>query len=151
MDRSTNPAADEETLPNFLIIGMAKSGMSLLYAYLGQHPQVYTSPLRAPNFFGLGEQDSLSYDGPVRSFPLVASTLVQYRPLFAGAREAIARGEGSSVFNFTPRAAVRIRHYVPKARLLLILRQPAERAYAYYRLGRLHGRQHIARGGREWS
>ena len=39
------------TLPNFLIIGAAKAGTSALYAYLAQHPEVYLSPTKEPNFF----------------------------------------------------------------------------------------------------
>ena len=39
------------TTPNFLILGAPKAGTTALYAYLSQHPQVYMSPHKEPNFF----------------------------------------------------------------------------------------------------
>ena len=38
------------TLPNFLLMGAGKSGTTWLY-YLEQHPEVYMSPIKEPNFF----------------------------------------------------------------------------------------------------
>ena len=42
-----------EVLPNFLLIGAGKSGTSSLHAYLQQHPDIYMSPVKEPNFFAL--------------------------------------------------------------------------------------------------
>jgi hypothetical protein len=39
------------TLPNFLIIGAAKSGTTSLYHYLGQHPDIFMSPIKEPNYY----------------------------------------------------------------------------------------------------
>lgn len=38
-------------LPNFLIIGAAKSGTTTLYQYLCKHPQIFMSTPKEPNFF----------------------------------------------------------------------------------------------------
>jgi len=52
------------TLPNFLIIGAAKSGTTSLYAYLQQHPQVFmSSPVKEPTFFGHEGETGL-FNGP---------------------------------------------------------------------------------------
>jgi len=37
-------------LPNFLIVGAAKSGTTSLYHYLNQHPEIYMSPVKEPRF-----------------------------------------------------------------------------------------------------
>ena len=37
--------------PNFFLVGAPKAGTTSLYAYLDQHPDVYMSPLKEPNFF----------------------------------------------------------------------------------------------------
>lgn len=131
--------AGQARFPTFLLVGVAKAGTSSLYDYLGQHPQIFISSVRAPNFFGLGEQPSPTYGGPVKSRPIHAPTLAAYHALFAAAPKESALGEGSSYFNFTPRAAARIQHYIPQARLLIILRQPAERAYSQYLYARRMG------------
>ena len=39
-------------LPNFFLVGVPKSGTTSLYAYLGQHPQIYMSPTEEPGYFG---------------------------------------------------------------------------------------------------
>jgi hypothetical protein len=38
-------------IPNFLIIGAAKSGTTSLYEYLKQHPQIWMSSVKETNFF----------------------------------------------------------------------------------------------------
>lgn len=135
----TNPTNQVSgRLPTFLIVGAAKAGTSSLYVYLGQHPQVYTSPVRITNFFGLGEQPAPRFGGPIKDKDSV-QTLAHYCALFAGAQHEIALGEGSSFFNFTPRAAARIHHYIPDAKLIFILRQPAELAYSQYLYARRMG------------
>src|SRR5688572_12731015 len=50
-------------LPNFIIIGAAKSGTTALYHYLKQHPQVYMCPVKEPRFFAF-EQGDLEFSGP---------------------------------------------------------------------------------------
>ncbi len=39
------------TLPNFFVIGAARSGTTSIYQYLQQHPEIYMSPLKEPNFY----------------------------------------------------------------------------------------------------
>jgi hypothetical protein len=39
------------TLPNFFIAGAPKAGTTSLYHYLGQHPEIYMSPIKEPNYF----------------------------------------------------------------------------------------------------
>jgi hypothetical protein len=46
------------TMPNFLIIGAMKSGTTALYYYLEQHPEIYMSPVKEPNFFSSQEQEN---------------------------------------------------------------------------------------------
>ena len=40
------------TLPNFLIIGVAKAGTTSLFRYLDQHHQIFMCPIKGSNFFG---------------------------------------------------------------------------------------------------
>ena len=44
-------------MPDFLIIGAAKSGTTSLYHYLGQHPDVFVSPVKEPNFFAFAGEE----------------------------------------------------------------------------------------------
>ncbi|MEZ4863080.1 MAG: sulfotransferase [Caldilineaceae bacterium] len=120
------------TMPNFLILGAAKAGTTSLYAYLRQHPQIYLPRIKEPNFFAYGEAP-FDRQGPgaeiIRRNAIM--TPAHYAQLFAGVTQETAIGE-ASVTNLLPRACERIHHYVPDAKLIVLLRQPADRAYSHF-------------------
>lgn len=123
-------------MPTFLVLGVAKAGTTSLYQYLKQHPQIYMSPRKEPHFFAFGEAPLPTFTGPgtANVDQRVVSTLAAYQALFADWRDEPAGGEVATS-NFTPRACARIHQYIPDARMILILRQPVERAYSQF----LHG------------
>jgi hypothetical protein len=129
-------------MPNFLIIGAAKSGTTALYEYLKQHPQIYLSPVKEPEFFSF-EGEQLNYEGPGVTINASSITnLEAYQRLFQEASEQqMARGEASALSLYIPKAAARIKYYVPNAKLIAILRNPVDRAYASF--------THLIRDGRE--
>jgi DNA-binding TFAR19-related protein (PDSD5 family) len=122
------------TMPNFLIIGAAKAGTTSLYHYLKQHPQVYLSPMKEPKFFALEGQD-LDFGGPGGQEILRRSSVIDlaaYQRLFAGVSKERAVGEASTLYLYSAEAPKRIKHYIPDAKLVAILRNPVERAYSNY-------------------
>jgi hypothetical protein len=120
------------TLPNFLIIGAAKSGTTSLYYYLKQHPDVFMSPVKEPNFFAVkGKEPGFRNRGGYKP-PGEKTTLEEYEALFAGVTDEKAIGEASPQYLRNPEAPARIRHHVPEAKLVAVLRDPAERAYSAY-------------------
>ena len=130
------------SMPNFLIIGAAKSGTTALYEYLKQHPQIYMSPVKEPEFFSF-EGEQLNYVGPGVTINTSSITnLEAYQRLFQEASaQQIARGEASALSLYIPQAAARIKHYIPTAKLIAILRNPVDRAYASF--------THLIRDNRE--
>lgn len=130
------------TLPNFLIIGAAKSGTTSLFNYLGQHPQIYTKK-KEPGFFAYAGQ-KVNLAGPEdqeRFEKRVVADRRQYEALFAGVTTEKAYGEASVAYLYVPGTAERIHQYVPEMRLIAILRNPVERAFSSY--------MHMRRDGRE--
>ena len=109
------------TMPNFLIIGAMKSGTTAFYYYLEQHPEVYMSLVKEPNFFcsQQGAADAVTHIGG-------------YQHLFRGVSGEKAVGEASHCYLYDPGAAAEIRRYVPEAKLIAILRNPVDRAYSHY-------------------
>ena len=135
------------TLPNFLIIGAAKSGTTSLYHYASQHPEIYMSPVKEPKFFALEGQD-LDFGGPgdqekVRGSGWV-TTLEEYSELFRGVVDETAIGEASNLYLYDPRAVECIRRYIPHARLVAILRDPAERSYSNFLYMTRNGRERLS-------
>jgi hypothetical protein len=121
------------TWPTFLIIGAAKAGTSSLFAYLGQHPDVFISPTKEPNFFALAGQ-RVGYAGPGDGIVnrVSITTESEYRALFKAVKNEAAVGEASNLYLYVPEAAAAIRDHVPTAKLVAILRDPVERAHSSY-------------------
>lgn len=131
------------TMPNFIIIGAGKSGTTSLYDYLDQHPEIYVSPTKETNFFALEGQE-LNFQGPnvqERDNSWTITSLNEYRRQFAGVKGEKAVGEASPLYLYSERAPERIRHHVPEAKLIAILRHPADRAYSAF--------THLVRDSRE--
>jgi hypothetical protein len=111
------------TLPNFLVIGAAKGGTTSLYHYLRQHPDIYMSPMKEPNYFT--EEDQLFGKKSVRSRR-------EYERLFDGVKGEHAIGEATPRYLNAIGGVGRIHDDLPGVRLIATLRQPAERGYSAY-------------------
>jgi len=121
------------TLPNFMIIGIAKAGTTSLHRYLDQHPQVFMCPMKGTNFFGYEDARAWKWtdegDPPLlQHFPV--KTLAAYEATFAGAADEIAIGEASPQYFRCPTAARRIHECLPNVKLVASLRNPADRAFS---------------------
>lgn len=137
-------------MPNFLIIGAAKSGTTSLYHYLNQHPHVYMSPVKETNFFAL-EGEKANFRGPgadERINRWSVTDLEAYHKLFEGAAEERALGEASPLYLYSAKAVARIKHHVPEAKLIVVLRNPADRAYSSFLHVVLNGREPYKEFGR---
>ena len=124
------------TMPNFLVIGAAKSGTTSLYAYLSQHPQIYMSPVKETNFFAI-EGKTLNYkytaSKVIDNYLAQCKTdLKSYQDLFQEVMDEKAIGEVSPMYLYDPKAPERIQNYIPDAKLIAILRNPVERAYSSF-------------------
>jgi Sulfotransferase family len=121
-------------LPNFFIVGAAKSGTTALYRYLRQHPDVYLPDVKEPRFFSYDPDDRTRYAGP-RAGQLIDSVVkdrAAYEALYDAAGGESAIGDVSPAYLPSPIAAGRIRAAVPHARIVAILRDPVERAYSHF-------------------
>lgn len=122
------------TLPNFLVIGAAKAGTSSLAQYLGQHPEVFVNrEWKELRVFAYDDHPPAGNGpGDVESNRHTTTTLAAYAAYFADANGEKAIGEVSPVYLYSERAPASIQQYVPNAKLIAILRDPAERAYSHY-------------------
>lgn len=121
------------TLPNFMMIGVAKAGTTSFFRYLDQHPQIFMAPIKATNFFGYEDARDWKWDAEgdaplLQNFPV--RTFEAYEASFAGATDELAIGEVSPQYFRCPTAAQRIHECVPNAKLVVSLRNPAERAFS---------------------
>ena len=119
-------------MPDFLVIGAPKAGTTALHAALSGHPGLYMSAIKEPKFFltdgppptkGGGPGDALTYREHVwrRS---------DYEALFAPAPPGTLKGESTPLYLYDQAAMGRIRDTIPDARLIVIVRDPVERAHS---------------------
>jgi hypothetical protein len=132
-------------LPNFLIIGTAKAATSALYEYVREHPEVFMPRRKELHHFAAHPNASgphwavPSEDPTNRYHPVVARA--DYEKYFepAGTRQAV--GEASPTYLYYTAAAGNIREAIPHAKLIALLRDPADRAYSAW--------LHLVRDGHE--
>lgn len=120
-------------LPNFLIVGAAKSGTSSLDYYLSQHPEIYIPRKKEAHYFSIPDFPA-SFRGPgdegMNEYTIRSRT--DYERLFDDVREEKAVGESSVFYLYYPETAERIRQEIPDAKILIILRNPVDRAFSAY-------------------
>jgi hypothetical protein len=124
-------------LPGFFLVGAAKSGTTALYRYLEQHPEIFMSPVKEPNFFA----DEFRLENFTPHFQKMAAKQPQpgpienwddYQKLFQGARNESAIGEASVSYLWSESAPRNIAARFPEAKILMVLRNPIERAFSQY-------------------
>lgn len=142
-------------LPNFFVIGAPRSGTTSVYEYLDAHPDVHMSTTKEPDFFAHPAWDEVHpaggastgtslRDDAMRSDDLAAELPV-YESLFSGASDESRVGEASAIYLGHPTAAWHLREYFPDAKFVVILRDPAERAYSHL----VHAKRIYAEQGAE--
>ena len=120
---------EPEVLPDFLIIGVQKSGTNSLYDLLSEHPGVERAITKELNYFNLHFEKGVEW---YRSQLPLPRRNEEHKPI---------TGEATPDYLFYPDAARRAAQVVPQARLIVLLRNPVDRAYSHY--------HHQVRKGRE--
>lgn len=110
-----------QRLPNFFIIGAAKAGTTTVFNILKQHPDVYLSEVKEPQFFCNDEKYNMGMNYYINTY-------------FSGSEKFKARGEATPHYLFYERVAMRIAKHIPikNQRFVVILRNPIKRAYSLY-------------------
>jgi Sulfotransferase domain len=125
--------------PNFFVIGAAKSGTSAIWNLLRQHPEIHMAKRKEPNFFSSTEiQPFCRGPGDFEHRPL---SLDAYHALFDSWDGEPAIGEASTSTLYFPGAVDRLYRYAPQGRIIVLLRQPADRAFSAYMYLRRDGRE----------
>lgn len=124
--------AGSRVLPDFLIAGTQKGGTSSLYAYLAEHPSVLPARKKEVHFF---DRHWVKGERWYRaSFP-TGSDMERVRDEHGAA----ATGESSPSYLFHPLVPERVAATLPDIRVVLLLREPVDRAYSHWRMEHRRG------------
>ncbi|MCG5218636.1 sulfotransferase family protein [Streptosporangium sp. KLBMP 9127] len=118
-------------MPNFLVIGVPKAGTTAVHAALRRHPGLYLSPVKEPKFFLTdGPPPTRGGPGDSQSYREHVWRRDRYEALFAAAPPGVPRGESTPFYLYDRAAQRRIRAAVPRVKLIVVLRDPIERAHS---------------------
>ena len=135
--------------PNLFIVGAAKAGTTSIYKYLSEHPDIYMSPIKEPNFFGsdISWEDfrhdykintQLDFDKYFSKKKLIHKHIAfiedinLYMKLFRNGEDFKILGEASTSYLYSKLAAKEIYKFNPTAKIIIILRDPLERTISHY-------------------
>jgi len=109
-------ASFARTLPDFLILGAQKAGTTALYSYLRRHPEIGGPVWKEVSYFDRHYARGTSW----------------YRGQFPLRKDGRIAGEASPGYLFHPLAPERVNETVPEAKLIVLLRDPVDRALSHY-------------------
>lgn len=129
-------------LPNFLIVGAAKSGTSSLHNYLHEHPEVFM-PSYNREGMKVKEPRFLIKDLVQHRLHNGVWNFEEYRCLFSDVREEKVIGESTVLYLYYYQHAIKnIKYYLgEEVKIIIMLRNPIDRAYSAF--------QHVSRGLKE--
>ena len=108
-------------MPNFLIVGAAKSGTTSLYRYLKQHPDIFMPEWKEPSFF---------VGAPYK--PLNHATESIYFSLFRNVKHEKAIGEASAAYLYDQWAPALVKKRLGNVKIIILLRNPVDMSYSLF-------------------
>ncbi|MDF5757111.1 sulfotransferase [Spongiactinospora sp. TRM90649] len=118
-------------LPDFLVAGAPKAGTTALHTALANHPSLYLSPVKEPKFFLTdGPPPTKGGPGDARTYREHVWRRADYLDLFRDAPPGALRGESTPFYLYDRDAQRRIHAEIPDAKLIVVLRDPVERAHS---------------------
>jgi hypothetical protein len=136
-------------VPDFLIVGAPRSGTTAVYAHLSRHPQIFMPEEKEPMFLAVYGQDWAYVDARTgKKASYIFDNLADYLDLFRPAKDGQMIGEASTWYLYKYQTSIRnIKDiYGPEAanlKILILLRDPAERAWSHYWLKRRNGEEDL--------
>ncbi len=130
--------------PDFLVVGAARAGTTSLHYYLRQHPSLFLPRRKEPSFFSFADDNQEYKKG---RFAFVVREASEYFSLFQKAGEDRVAGEVSTPYLYLyDKTISNIRKYHPspeKLKILMILRDPVDRAFSQFMWRVRDGREEL--------
>jgi len=136
-------------LPDFLIVGAARSGTTTLFSLLDRHPRIFMPREKEPMFFSVYDESWIPIDIRTgKPAAHVIGDLNGYLGLFRSARDGRLIGEASTWYLYRHQTTIRnIRAVYGEnardVRIIILLRNPAERAWSHYQLKKRSGEEEL--------
>ncbi|MEL0455270.1 sulfotransferase [Flavobacteriaceae bacterium SZ-1-7] len=121
---------------NLFIVGAAKSGTTSLYNYLKSHSDVFFPLVKEPNYYSdIESEDKLVYNNP-KPKKFYHNKIINdrdvYYSLYKDSKNYSVVGDASPSYLWDKNSAKRIYDDFPNAKIIIILRNPINRAFSHY-------------------
>ena len=118
-------------IPNLFIVGHPRSGTSSLHSYLDQHPDIFMTVIKEPNYFALDFREASDrYHNKKLYFPF--RTREQYLRLYRKWRDEKIAGEATATNLCSKVSAREIHGFNPEAKIIMLFREPVDFLYSYH-------------------
>ncbi len=122
-----NFAGPFHVLPDFIIFGVSRSGTTSLYQYLSQHPNIEPSVVKELRFF------DMYFDRGINWYRMNFPSKWQKFVFTKLKHKKFITGEASGAYLQNPHTPKRIHNLNPNMKLILLLRNPVDRAFSHYK------------------
>jgi len=119
--------------PNFIIAGFPKCGTTSLHHYLDEHPEIYMPTQKELHFFTFNILSKLNKgpkDAIVKKTQINSSE--KYLNFYKSVRNELAIGDASPSYINYPSQFKKIKEYLNDPKVIIIVRDPIDRAYSNY-------------------
>lgn len=132
--------ADIRMMPDFLIVGAQKAGTTSVFNYLLKHPRIKAPLKKEVHYF------DLNYGRGVGWYQSHFPVRWGHRASGSSLSESSVRmtGEASPYYLYHPAVPERVKALLPDVRIIILLRNPVERAFSHYQHERRHGREALS-------
>ena len=131
-----DPAMPDAHRPRlgFMIVGAQKCGTTALARFLSCHPEIGMADPKEAHLF-----DAPDYSGGWSPKEIDE----RYRPSFEHCPGATVRGEATPIYMLLPEVARELHRYNPELKLIVLLRDPVERAISHYYMEKARGDERL--------
>lgn len=126
------------TTPDYLIIGAEKCGTTSLYEYLLRHPNIIPAKGKEISYFDNKFRNGFGWYKTF--FPSLLNKKCNQNFL----KNKIISGEATPRYLNHPHAPKRVLKLLPKIKLIVLLRNPVDRAYSHYQMEVIRGREKLS-------
>lgn len=130
--------------PTFLVVGAAKAGTTSVYHYLGEHPGIFVPAGKELNYLAHHPAKHSPLQGPDVTYKKAVRSREQYLQVFSGAPEGSVIGEVAHIYLYAEESPGIVREALGSPRIVALIRNPADRAYAHFAFHRELGLEPLA-------
>ena len=138
-------------LPNVFIVGAPKCGTSSLVTYMSEHPSIFMSDPKEPNYFARHLFTAYQKEKIRRLNISYKTNLIDYLDLFKNSKGKTVIGEASTRYIRSKRALIEIKALNPNAKIIVMLRNPVDLVVSWHKQKLYENQETVKNFSKAWD